>query len=356
MFTTASLLIKNGRIWDGSRFFFADILTEEDRITRIKPDISADAAYICDAAGKTVSAGLVDIHMHMRLLPTDKYGIQTEMACFPFGVTAAADAGRTQGSREVLDSFAVKNVLFAGVHFENDQPQLDLLEQALQHFGDKAIGIKVYFDTNICQVSSIRGLARVCEFARQKGLKVMVHCSHSPTSMAEILETLNPGDILTHAFHGGENTAAEDAFTSMKAAQKRGVIIDAGFAGHIHTDFSVFRKAMAAGIVPDCIGTDITRRSAYVRGGRYGMTMCMSMAKNMGMEETEIFKAVTSRAGNALGQEWGCLKIGGTADIAVLEETRDGFSLTDRAGNHIESNTGYRCVLTVADGQIVFKD
>ena len=31
------------------------------------------------------------------------------------------------------------------------------------------------------------------------------------------------------------------------------------------------------------------------------------------------------------------------------------LSLTDEDGNHIESESGYRCVLTVADGQTVYR-
>ena len=43
------------------------------------------------------------------------------------------------------------------------------------------------------------------------------------------------------------------------------------------------------------------------------------------------------------------------ADIAVFDYTDEGFSLTDKAGHHIESKSGYRCLLTVADGQIIYK-
>ena len=87
------------------------------------------------------------------------------------------------------------------------------------------------------------------------------------------------------------------------------------------------------------------------------MTMCMSIAKHLGMREEDILRAVTRNPAKALGkeQEWGTLKIGGVADLAVLDVTDEGFSLTDRAGNHIESSKGHRCLLTVADGQVVYR-
>ena len=354
----AKILIKNGRVWDGEGFFYADVLTDGDRIVKIESDISEKSEFVYDASGKTVSAGLVDAHTHMRGISTDKFGTQAEMSCFPFGVTAAADASGEKGDRALLDSFMLKNVVFAKARFQNDHADLTKTKERLSLFGEKAVGIKVYFDTNMSDITSVAPLSEVCGFAHARALRVMAHCANSPVKMAEMLETLGKGDILTHAFHGGKNTAAEDNFESMREAQKRGVIIDVGFAGNVHTDFAILEKALTSGIIPDVISTDITKFSAYKRGGRYGMTMCMSMAKYMGMSETDIFRAVTSNPAKALGKsdEWGYLQVGRIADIAVLDYTEDGFDLTDKAGNHIGSQKGYRCVLTVSDGQVVYRN
>ena len=37
------ILIQNGRIWDGEQFFFADVLTENDKIVAIEPNITEKA-------------------------------------------------------------------------------------------------------------------------------------------------------------------------------------------------------------------------------------------------------------------------------------------------------------------------
>ena len=186
----------------------------------------------------------------------------------------------------------------------------------------------------------------------------MIHCNHSPVKMSELLAALRPGDTLTHAFHGGENNASEDQYESMRIAQRRGVIIDVGFAGHVHTDFQVLRDAIRNGIVPDLISTDLTKKSAYTRGGRYGMTMCMSIARYLGMQEADIFRAVTSNPAKVLEKagEWGELKVGRCADIAVFEFTDASFDLTDHAGNRVQSEKGYRCKLTVVNGQVIYRD
>ena len=353
----AGILIKNGRVWDGNSFGNCDILTDGNKIIKMAPGICEEAAYLYDAKGKIVSAGLVDTHVHMRGISIQKFGTQGEMSCFPFGVTAAADAGGRHGDKKLLDSFMLKNVVFVPVDIQNNRADFTNAERKLREYGDKAIGLKVYFDAASSQVADIAPLQQTCDFAHARGLRVMVHCSNQPVKMAQLRDKLNAGDILTHAFHGGKNNAAEDDFASLIQAQDRGVIIDAGFAGHIHTDFGVFRQAIQRGILPNTVSTDITLASAYKRGGRYGMTMCMSMARTAGMQEADIFRAVTSCAAKTLGkeQQWGYLAVGRTADIAVFDYTHEGFDLTDKAGNRLCDTKGYRCLLTVSDGQIIYK-
>lgn len=353
----ARILIKNGRVWDGEKFFFADILTNDNLIEKIEPDITDNADYIFDAEGKIVSAGLVDIHVHLKGISSDKFGIQAEMSSLPFGVTAVNDAGGGLGDRALLDSFAVKNTVFVGADIKENHALFSNTEKYLEKYGDKAIGVKVYFDKTICEVTDITPLKEICKYAKSKKLKVMVHCSNSPTSMAEIVNILSPGDILTHAFHGGENSCTDNEFEAFKIAKDKGVILDAGFAGHVHTDFRNLEKAIKCGFLPDTISTDITCFSAYKRGGRYGMTMCMNLAKTVGISDEDIFKAVTSNPAKVLGKEneWGYLKAGRTADISVFDFVDEGFDLTDNAGNRLNNNTGYRCILTVADGQIIYK-
>ena len=353
----SNILIKNGRVWDGEKFFYADILTEGEQIARIEPDIEEAAEFVYDATGKTVAPGLVDAHVHMRGL-SKKFGIHAELSAIPFGVTAAADAGAAYGDKALLDTFLLKNVVFVSAKFQNNQAIFDSVEKRLESYGEKAVGIKVYFDTTVSDIQDIQPLCQVVEYAEKKDLRIMVHSSNSPVPMAELLGRLRKGDILTHAYHGGKNNVSEDGYECIKEAKRRGVIIDVGFAGNVHTDFKVFQNAIRCGAIPDIISTDITKFSAYTRGGRYGMTMCMNISKTLGMREEDIFKAVTSNPAKALEMEneWGNLKVGRTADISVFDYTNEGFDLIDNAGNHICNAEGYRCALTVSDGQVVYRN
>ncbi len=358
MARASKTLIKCGRVFDGEKFIYADVLTEGGMISKIEPNVTDSADFVFDASGKTVSAGLVDIHVHMRGISSEEYAIQGEMSCFPFGVTAAADASGKYGDAALLDSFMLKSLVFPAVSIKNNRADFTETEKALSKFGEKAVGIKVYFDSSNPELINTAPLIEAATFARERGLRVMVHCTNSPSPMRKVAEALQSGDIITHAFHGGINNAAVDGFECLISAQRRGVIIDAGFAGGVHTDFKVFREAVGRGLIPDTISTDITRLSAYKRGGRYGMTTCMSMAREAGLSEEQIFRCVTENAAHALGKKeaWGTLAVAARADIAVFDYTDEGFDLVDRAKNRIYSDMGYRCVLTISDGEIVFKD
>ncbi len=349
------ILIKNGQVWDGRKFFYSDVLTENEIIVKIAPDITDDADFIFDATDKIVSAGLVDIHVHMKGISSDSIGVNAEMSCLPFGVTSAVDAGGVRGDKVLLDSILVKNAVLVCPEIRDNRAYFDKADEMLCRYGEKAVGIKVYFDTHSSDIINTYPLQKIVDYAKQKNLMVMVHSSNQPTSMAELLNVLRKGDILTHAYHGGINNSSDDNFESIKNAQKRGVVIDAGLAGHVHTDFNILKNAILCGARPDVISTDITCLSAYKRGGRYGLPMCMSIARHLGMCENDIFKAVTSNAAKAVRMDGGYLEIGKTADIAVLEYADEGFDLTDKAGNHISSEIGYRNILTVVNGEVVYR-
>lgn len=351
------ILIKNGKIWDGASFYYADVLTDDTKIIEIAENINSDTEFVFDARNKIVSAGLVDGHVHMRGISSTEFGIHAEMSCIPFGVTAAVDASGGHGDIALLNSFMVKNLVFVSAEFKHNKAYLETAKRMLQKYGKRAIGIKVYYDTQISDIKNLEPLYEIMEFAEKNNLIVMVHSSNAPVAMQELLSVLRKGDILTHAYHGGENNVSEDNFRCINMAKERGVLIDTGFAGHVHTDFKIFKDAISVGATPDIISTDITKWSAYTRGGRYGMAMCMSIAKNLGMKEEDIFRAVTSTPAKAFCKEdeWGYLRVGGCADIAVFDYAEEGFDLTDKAGNRMVSERGYRCILTVADGQVVYK-
>ena len=217
----AKILIKNGVLWTGEEFSYGDVLIDGKLIVKIAPEIAEEADFVFCADGKIVSPGLVDLHVHMHGLSSTEFAVSAEMSSFPFGVTAVNDAGSLHGNQELLERLAVKSTVFVCVDIISNHADLVDLDARIETYGERAIGLKVYFDSEISGVQDIRPLQEICEYARKRNFKVMVHCSNSPTPMKEIIHTLSKGDILTHAYHGGVNSCAEENFELFRIAKDK---------------------------------------------------------------------------------------------------------------------------------------
>lgn len=352
-----SILIKNGNIWEGERFLQGDLLLADGKIQAISKQINAAADFTYDASGQIVSAGLIDSHVHIRGLSNASTGVR--LASFaPFGVTSVVEAWAERYEEGALSGYESNVLAFAGLCVINNRVDTAHTEKVLPLLQGKAVGVKLCYDSRESGVRDIEPLLQAVAYANERGLKLMVHCNRSPVPMWQIVEALRAGDVLTHPYHGGEHSAREDGFACLRRAKEKGVILDTGFAGHIHTDFSIYRQAVQNGCLPDTISTDLTQFSAFKRGGRYGMTAAMTLAKECGQSEESIFKAVTSTPAALFGKagEWGSLQEGHAADVAVFSYEDEPFDLTDFYGNRVAWQTGYRCKLTVQGGEIIWRD
>lgn len=351
-----SILIRNGRIFDGEKFFTGDVLVENGRIAQLGA-VTADAYFAFDATGMTVCPGFVDIHAHMAGITDPAYATTAESSLFPFGVTAAVEASASEGDRSIVDRFMLDSRVFVTITVKNDQAYFENTEILLKAFGDRAIGVKVFFDTANPELRSIAPLQQAVAFAEERNLKVMVHSTGCPVPMTDIVNTLRPGDILSHFYHGGKNRSDENNFEAYHLAKTKGVVIDVGMAGHIHTDFALLKTAIDQGLLPDTLGSDITCLSAFTRGGNYGLTLCMSILKNMGVAEEKLLPMVTTTAAKAAGMadKWGKLRLGDMANIAVLDWGTNPYDFRENPENTVSGTEGYRCRLTVCQGKTTYR-
>ena len=347
------LLIRGGRVFDGRQFIEADVLLRDGLVERIGCGITG-ADRVIEAAGMTVLPGLTDVHLHMKGISSPGWSVDAREGCFPFGVTAAVDASASRGDKALLDTFPVETGVFV-ITGTKEPLCFDVTMQRLERYGDRVLGIKVLYDQKANPaLTDEKPLQQICDFAHGRGLPVLVHTANSPVPMDVLLSVLEPGDIATHVFCGGQNTAQDDDFACLKKAKQRGVLLDSCICGGEHVDFSVYRKAIEAGVYPDLLGTDLAEEIAG-RSGGYGLTTCMTVTRLLGMPEDAVFRAVTGNAGKALGRPWGRLEEGLPADLALLQWTAAPVDLTDRQGRRVTSDRGYRCRLTIRKGTPVYE-
>jgi dihydroorotase len=91
------------------------------------------------------------------------------------------------------------------------------------------------------------------------GLPLMVHIGNNPPDLDEIADLLTSGDIITHCYNGKPNrilTPSGELKSSITRALQRGVRLDIGH-GTASFSFEVARRAIAMGILPHTISSDI---------------------------------------------------------------------------------------------------
>src|SRR6185369_12207983 len=357
------LVIKGGEVFDPSQNLRArrDIGMRYGVIESLEADIpAARANRVMNAAGKLVVPGLIDLHSHVY---TTGIGIPADELVPYQGTTTAVSAGDAGSS-----TFAVyrrymaaqsRTRLYAFVHIANiglsafpagelyniDFAQTEAAARTLAENADIAIGIKVRMSQNVIARNGIEPLKRAiraCEMAGTGG-RVMCHIGGVETVelMSLILETLRPGDILTHCFSGAPNDAGQ--FTNIVqggkllpaavAAKKRGVLFDIGHGGGSF-DFTVAEAAMAEGILPDTISSDIHVFSGNSAGEPY-LTNVLSKMMAIGLSLEQVVTMATAVPAKIINRipKHGTLQLGAPGDATLIEVVNGPVEFVDTRNN-----------------------
>ena len=248
------LVIKGGEVLDPSQNLRGkrDIGMRFGMIEAVEADIPvARANRVMNAAGPPGGAGphrpaLARLH-HGHRHPARRAGAVP--GHHHRGVRGRRGRERFRASCRRAMAAQSRTRLYAFVHIANiglsafpigelfniDFAQTEAAARTLAENADIAIGIKVRMSQNVIArhgLEPLRRAIRACEIAGTGG-KVMCHIGGVETVelMSQILETLRPGDILTHCFSGAPNDAGQ--FTNIVqggkllpaavAAKKRGV-------------------------------------------------------------------------------------------------------------------------------------
>ena len=322
------------------------------RITAMGKGLPRDGAtQVLDVDGCFVTPGLIDFHVHS-YWGVNPYGTDLDAVCGAGGVTTAADAGSAgpvnftgfrhlvyERSRTRMLAFvavAQHGVLNVPGELENiGFADPENAARTVRENPDVAVGIKIRLHVKSVGDNGREALGMAVGAGDASDSPVMVHVGDTGIPMEEIVETLRPGDIVTHCYTPKQPAIVDPDGRLRPAvleAQKRGVIFDVAHANG-HFDFDLVARAMDQGLRPDIISTDLHRMSGA--GPVVDLPTTLTKFLMLGLDLDEIVADCTVNAARAIGWEdrIGVLEVGREADVAVLEVVDEETTLEDSVGN-----------------------
>jgi len=367
--TTAStfdLIVKGGRVFDPGAAIdeIADIGIHRGRVVAIGPNLPVAPAKmdyppelgtrVIDATECLVVPGLIDLHAHV-YTGVCPLTVDADEAARSSGVTtmvSAGDAGANtiEGFRHLAVDRNRTRIL-AFLHISTiglaawpvgESVQLEMLDvalacRAIEENRDIVVGVKVReTEPDVVGTNGLEPLRRAIEVGERTGLPVMCHIGNTPAHMTEVLALLRAGDILTHCYTGSRNNIVESGrlVAGVDDAIDRGVVFDIGH-GFGSFDFEIAEVAIAAGVFPTTISTDMHSFSASAASGMKDLPLTMSKLLALGMTLEEVIRATTVTPASAMSREneLGTLAVGSVADLAVIELAERRQEVTDSFGN-----------------------
>ncbi|AMO50836.1 putative amidohydrolase [Enterobacter sp. FY-07] len=337
------LLLRRARLVDDT---VTDIAISAGKIAALG-DISGPAVKSVDLHGEHyVSAGWIDSHVHC--YPNSPiYHDQPDSVGIATGVTTVIDAGST-GADDIDDFYtltrqattevyALLNISRVGLIAQNELANLNNIDasavrDAVQRHPDFIVGLKARMSSSVVGDNGITPLERAKAIQKENGdLPLMVHIGNNPPNLDEIADLLTSGDIITHCYNGKPNrilTPGGELRASVARALRRGVRLDVGH-GSASFSFTVAKRAIALGILPQTISSDIYCRNR-IDGPVRSLANVMSKFLAIGLSLPQVIACVTDHAAEGLRlKQKGRLAVGYDADLTIFDLKRQPVLFTD---------------------------
>ena len=254
----AKILIKGGRVINPAQKFddTCDILIEKDKITAIGKGLDAKGAEVIDAAGKIVTPGLIDIHVHLRD-PGLEYKediVSGTLSAVTGGFTAVACMPNTKpvNDNQSVTTYIMKKAAAQG-HcrvFPIASITKGLGGESMTEMGElKELGVCAVSDDGK-PVSNPQLMRRAMEYARPFGITIISHAEDLDLVGSGVM---NDGPVATELGLKGIPWVAEDAATARE-------VMLAEFTGaHLHVahvstkgSIDIVRQAKKRGVNVTC--------------------------------------------------------------------------------------------------------
>ena len=376
------LVIKGGEVLDPSQSLRAkrDVGIRWGVVEAVDESIPAERALrTIDATGRLVMPGLVDLHCHVYPYGS-AIGIPADELVQFQGTTTVVSAGDAGvNNLAALRRFIVAQTrarIYAFLHIANnglsafpvaelyniDNAQMEACAMALAENQDFLLGVKVRMSENVIFKHGLEPLKRGIQACERCGwpAKMMVHIGGVETKelMNDILNLLRPGDVLTHCYTGFPNMSGAGTnivqdgklLPAALAAKQRGVMFDVGHGGGSF-DFTVAEIALAEGVQPDTISSDIHVFSGNSPGIPY-LPNVMSKFMALGFSLEEVVALATSAPAKIINRapKIGTLQLGAPGDVAIMELVEAPVTFVDTRGNKRDGKQLLKPVQTVVNG------
>jgi dihydroorotase len=359
------VIVRGGRVLDPAQGIDAtlEIGIIGPRIAALGPDLHGRGVRreVIDATGLLVTPGLVDLHTHV-YWGVAPLGVEPDPTCLARGVTTAVDAGSAGAStfpafhRYVIEVSATRIVAMLNISTigmarddavgdeaigeleEIRWANVDRAIDVARAYADAIVGIKVRLGPG--QVGpdpdqAREALRRAKQAADAIGKPTMVHIGATTVSLDELLPALNPGDVVTHCFHGRTEGVLDEGGTVrpvVRQAVARGVNFDVGH-GAGSFNFAVARAALEEDLLPGTISSDI--HTWNIAGPVYDLATTASKFLHLGVPLPEVLRRVTATPAAAIGLtgQIGTLAPGAAADVSLFRLASGEWHFRDSYGN-----------------------
>lgn len=329
------LLVKGGTVVDPGQGLHgaADVAIAGDRIAAVGVGLDeSHAATVIDAAGKYVTPGFIDLHTHNFVSNPNLPSLDADSTSLANGCTTVLDAGTATPSEFPhfweTDLADAKTRIYALIRmpmpYGPDPATVEEAASVIKQYSDVLIGMKYHHSQHYVTLPLAREAA---DFA---GGVLMAEAYGAP--IPQLLDYMNPGDIVTHTFHASFRYPLWDhrgeVWPAVWDAVERGVYLDIGHGARGFA-FRTMERALDKGLKPSTISTDVHRMN--VDGPTYDMPTTMSKMLALGLSLDDVIEMSTTTPAKALRQEGviGALKPGAVADVTISELARGEFEFLD---------------------------
>lgn len=358
-----TIYIRGGKVWDSQRFIENNLSTY---------NVHGEDKPLHLSESDLILPGLIDFHTHLAhpALRTSHFGVEPQ-EYYQDGIVGALEAGTAglhtwktasrywkeqQGIhiRPYLTLFPTGVGLpFGEVPKFPDNADLTAVQELLADTeGGDIYGIKVLL--GYTSLDADRFLLREARrLADASGKKLLVHIKNSFVTFKEIAEYLSPGDVAAHIYAGNRNSiwnGNDSLVDGVLEAKEKGILYDVAFGGE-HFSWEVLKKAHAAGVAFDFLGSDlIARTRASDDGLPYSLFRILSGFLAAGIDADEVFRAVTTNASSYLH-----IPLPMPQRCLILHQIPSKASLMDGRGQSLSLHSEYVPVFFLDNG-VVCKD